>query len=142
MVDKDIRWLQRLSNFEKAYRQLDEAVALSQTRALSELEKQGVIQAFEYNYELAWNVIRDYFRWQGNSGITGSRDAIREAFANGLIDEGEQWMQMLKDRNRTSHTYNEETAREMLKNILELYHPLFSGFQQRMHEQARKHGFG
>ncbi|WP_375191686.1 nucleotidyltransferase substrate binding protein [Marinobacter sp.] len=142
MVDKDIRWLQRLSNFEKAYRQLDEAVALSQTRALSELEKQGVIQAFEYTYELAWNVIRDYFRWQGNSGITGSRDAIREAFANGLIDEGEQWMQMLKDRNRTSHTYNEETAREILKNILALYHPLFSGFQQRMHEQARKHGFG
>ena len=89
MVDKDIRWLQRLSNYEKAYRQLDEAVALSQTRALSELEKQGVIQAFEYTYELAWNVIRDYFRWQGSSGITGSRDAIREAFANGLVDEGE-----------------------------------------------------
>ena len=131
-----------MSNFEKAYRQLDEAVALSQTRALSELEKQGVIQAFEYTYELAWNVIRDYFRWQGNSDITGSRDAIREAFANGLVEEGEQWMQMLKDRNRTSHTYNEETAREILKNILELYHPLFSKFQKRMREQAKKHGIG
>jgi len=142
MVDRDIRWLQRLNNFEKAYRQLDEAVALSQTRALSELEKQGVIQAFEYTYELAWNVIRDYFRWQGSSGITGSRDAIREAFANGLVDEGEQWMQMLKDRNRTSQTYNEETAREILKNILELYHPLFSEFLQRMREQAKKHGLG
>lgn len=142
MSNEDIRWLQRLRNFEKAYRQLDEAVALSQTRELSELEKQGVIQAFEYTYELAWNVIRDYFRWQGNSGITGSRDAIREAFANGLIDEGEQWMQMLKDRNRTSHTYNEETAREILKNILGLYHPLFTAFRDRMQEQAGKHGIG
>lgn len=142
MDNEDIRWLQRLSNFEKAYRQLDEAVALSHTRVLSELEKQGVIQAFEYTYELAWNVIRDYFRWQGNAEIAGSRDAIREAFANGLIDEGEQWMQMLKDRNRTSHTYNEETAREILKNILGLYHPLFSQLLQRMRTQATKHGIG
>ncbi|WP_341582348.1 nucleotidyltransferase substrate binding protein [Marinobacter metalliresistant] len=142
MVNEDIRWLQRLSNFDKAYRQLDEAVALSHSRELSELEKQGVIQAFEYTYELAWNVIRDYFRWQGNSGITGSRDAIREAFANGLIEEGEQWMHMLKDRNRTSHTYNEETAREILKNILQLYHPLFSEFRRRMGEEAQKHDIG
>lgn len=138
--ERDIRWLQRLNNFQKAFSQLDEAVALSHTRTLSELEKQGVIQAFEYNYELAWNVIRDYFRWQGNAEITGSRDAIREAFANGLIDEGEQWMQMLKDRNRTSHTYNEETAREILKNILALYHPLFAGLLERMRTQAEKYG--
>lgn len=138
--ERDIRWLQRLNNFQKAFSQLDEAVALSHARTLSELEKQGVIQAFEYTYELAWNVIRDYFRWQGNAEITGSRDAIREAFANGLIDEGEQWMQMLKDRNRTSHTYNEETAREILKNILTLYHPLFAGFLERMRMQAEKYG--
>ena len=139
MTEQDIRWLQRFSNFRKAFNQLDSAVQLSEERELSDLEKQGLIQAFEYTYELSWNMIRDYFRWQGNTGITGSRDAIREAFANGLIEDGDGWMRMLKDRNRTSHTYNEETAQEILKNILQLYHPLFVALQTRMADEARKH---
>jgi len=139
MTEQDIRWLQRFSNFKKAFNQLDSAVQLSEERELSDLEKQGLIQAFEYTYELSWNMIRDYFRWQGNTGITGSRDAIREAFANGLIEDGDGWMRMLKDRNRTSHTYNEETAQEILKNILKLYHPLFVALQTRMADEARKH---
>jgi nucleotidyltransferase substrate binding protein (TIGR01987 family) len=139
MTEQDVRWLQRFSNFRKAFNQLDSAVQLSEERELSDLEKQGLIQAFEYTYELSWNMIRDYFRWQGNTGITGSRDAIREAFANGLIEDGDGWMQMLKDRNRTSHTYNEETAQEILKNILQLYHPLFVTLQTRMADEVRKH---
>ena len=139
MTEQDVRWLQRFSNFRKAFNQLDSAVQLSEERELSDLEKQGLIQAFEYTYELSWNMIRDYFRWQGNTGITGSRDAIREAFANGLIEDGDGWMRMLKDRNRTSHTYNEETAQEILKNILQLYHPLFVTLQTRMADEVRKH---
>jgi len=139
MTEQDVRWLQRFSNFRKAFNQLDSAVQLSEERELSDLEKQGLIQAFEYTYELSWNMIRDYFRWQGNTGITGSRDAIREAFANGLIEDGDGWMRMLKDRNRTSHTYNEETAQEILKNILQLYHPLFGALQTRMADEAKKH---
>ena len=139
MTEQDVRWLQRFSNFKKAFNQLDSAVQLSEARELSDLEKQGLIQAFEYTYELSWNMIRDYFRWQGNTGITGSRDAIREAFANGLIEDGDGWMQMLKDRNRTSHTYNEETAQEILKNILQLYHPLFGALHTRMADEAKKH---
>ena len=139
MTEQDVRWLQRFSNFKKALNQLDSAVQLSEERELSDLEKQGLIQAFEYTYELSWNMIRDYFRWQGNTGITGSRDAIREAFANGLIEDGDGWMRMLKDRNRTSHTYNEETAQEILKNILQLYHPLFGALQTRMADEAKKH---
>ena len=139
MTEQDVRWLQRFSNFKKALNQLNSAVQLSEERELSDLETQGLIQAFEYTYELSWNMIRDYFRWQGNTGITGSRDAIREAFANGLIEDGDGWMQMLKDRNRTSHTYNEETAQEILKNILQLYHPLFGALQTRMADEAKKH---
>ncbi len=139
MTEQDVRWLQRFSNFRKAFSQLDSAVQLCQARELSDLEKQGMIQAFEYTYELSWNMIRDYFRWQGNVGIAGSRDAIREAFANGLIEDGDGWMRMLKDRNRTSHTYNEETAKEILRNILEHYHPLFVALQTRMDGEARKH---
>ncbi|MGP9833619.1 nucleotidyltransferase substrate binding protein [Marinobacter sp. NSM] len=139
MAEQDVRWLQRFSNFKKAFGQLDSAVQLCQTRDLSDLEKQGLIQAFEYTYELSCNTIRDYFRWQGNANIAGSRDAIREAFANGLIEDGEGWMRMLKDRNRTSHTYNEETAREILENVLTQYHSLFATLKTRMDQEAEKY---
>lgn len=110
MTKQDVRWLQRFSNYRKALQQLGEGVDLARSRELSRLEKQGFIRGFEYTYELAWNLLRDYLRWQGSTSVTGSRDAIREAFSAGLVDDGERWMQMLQDRNRTSHTYNEETA--------------------------------
>jgi nucleotidyltransferase substrate binding protein (TIGR01987 family) len=140
MTKQDVRWLQRFSNYRKALQQLGEGVDLARSRELSRLEKQGFIQGFEYTYELAWNLLRDYLRWQGSTSVTGSRDAIREAFAAGLVDDGERWMQMLQDRNRTSHTYNEETAEEILKNILDHYHPLFSLLHDKMTAEAQKHG--
>ncbi|MEX0606044.1 MAG: nucleotidyltransferase substrate binding protein [Marinobacter sp.] len=141
MSKQDVRWIQRFNNFKKAFSQLDDAVTLGQSRELSRLEKQGVIQAFEYTYELGWNLLRDFLRWQGNSGVTGPRDAIREAFSAGLIEDGERWMQMLQDRNRTSHTYNEETAEEILTNIFQNYHGLLTNLQQRMNSEMQKHGF-
>ncbi|OZB04714.1 MAG: nucleotidyltransferase [Marinobacter sp. 34-60-7] len=140
MNDQDIRWVQRLANFVKAFDQLNEATQLRATRALSKLEKQGVIQAFEYTYELAWNVLRDFLRWQGNTAITGSRDTIREAFAAGLIDDGETWMRMLQDRNRTSHTYNEETAEAILVNVFGQYHTAFLALKQRMQSEIESRG--
>ena len=85
------RWVQRLENYTQAFAQLNLAVALSKQRSLSDLEKQGLIQAFEFTHELAWNVIKDYFTYQGNPNITGSRDAVREAFNKGLIEDGEGW---------------------------------------------------
>ena len=85
--------------------QLGNAVAASRQRPLFELEKQGLIQTFEFTHELAWNVMKDYFAWQGNPAITGSRDTAREAFQKGLIEDGEGWMEMIKSRNQTSHTY-------------------------------------
>lgn len=129
MNTKDVRWLQRLNNFSKALAQLDEAIELMQLRQLSRLEKQGVIQAFEYSYELAWNTLKDFLLWQGIEGIIGSRDTIREAFSKGLIEEGQGWMNMLADRNRTSHTYNEETAEAILANISQQHHALLKALE-------------
>ena len=117
MNEPDIRWQQRCSNFQKALGQLGKAVSLSQQRSLSDLERQGLIQAFEYTYELGWNSLRDYLTYQGVAGIVGSRDTIREAFSLGLIADGEGWMEMLVDRNKTSHTYNEETAAEIMQKV-------------------------
>jgi nucleotidyltransferase substrate binding protein (TIGR01987 family) len=137
-MSEDIRWLQRLQNFSKAQAQLDEAMALMQARSLSKLEKQGVIQAFEYTYELGWNSLKDYLIWQGITGIVGSRDAIREAFSKGLLADGQGWMDMLVDRNRTSHTYNEETAEAILQNIQQHHHPLLKALEQTLLERAAK----
>lgn len=135
---KDVRWLQRLSNFSKALAQLDEAMELMQLRQLSRLEKQGVIQAFEYSYELAWNTLRDFLLWQGIEGIIGSRDTIREAFSQGLIEEGQGWMNMLADRNRTSHTYNEETAEAILSNISQQHHILLKALERVLLARAER----
>ena len=128
----DIRWHQRLANYEKAFARLAAAVALARQRALSELEKQGLIQAFEFTHELAWKVMKDYFVWQGTVDITGSRDATREAFSQGLVSDGEGWMEMIRSRNQTSHTYNEEVANEIAARITDQYAPLFDAFLQRM----------
>src|SRR5690606_2656193 len=132
MNREDIRWQQRLANYNRALYQLESAVQLARERALSDLEKQGLIQAFEFTHELAWNVMKDYFVYQGQNLITGSRDAIRAAFNNGLIDDGEAWMNTIKSRNKTSHTYNEETAEEVTVEIIHSYLDLFKKFQAKM----------
>jgi nucleotidyltransferase substrate binding protein (TIGR01987 family) len=105
---------------------------LSQERALTELEEQGLIQAFEFTHELAWNVMKDYFYYQGNTAISGARDATREAFSAGIIVDGQNWMEMIKSRNMSSHTYNEATATEISVKILTLYFELFTSFKDKM----------
>lgn len=129
---RDIRWHQRLANFEKAFSRLAAAVELAGQRPLSDLEKQGLIQTFEFTHELAWNVMKDYFAWQGTVDITGSRDATRESFSKGLVADGEGWMEMIRSRNQTSHTYNEEVANEIAARITGLYAPLLRAFLLRM----------
>lgn len=122
---KDVRWKQRFNNYQKAFQTLVEAVALANTRALSNLEGQGMIQSFEFTHELAWNVLKDYLEHQGFTGLVGSRDATRLAFKNGLIDDGEAWMAMIEDRNRPTHTYDETIAQEVVSNIRNRFFPAF-----------------
>jgi len=128
----DIRWVQRLDNLKSAMSQLEGAAVLKDQRPLSELEKQGVIQAFEFCHELAWNVLKDYFEYQGNIGITGSRDAAREAFNRGLIEDGDLWMEMIKSRNKTSHTYNKSVAQEIVDKTFSQYVTAFKRLVEKM----------
>ena len=118
MTEHDIRWIQRLANFTKALGQLDRFI---QQGNLNELEKQGLIQAFEYTYELAWNTIKDYFEAQGETEIFGSRDAFRLAFKRGLIQNGQIWMDMIKNRTLSTHTYNEEIADTIAGMVVDTY---------------------
>lgn len=139
-MNLDIRWHQHLANYTSAFNELDEAVALNNQRPLSKLEEQGLIQAFEYTYELAWNSIKDFYQAQGESDIQGSRDAIRMAFRRGLITDGDLWMEMIKSRTLTSHTYNRETARLIVSQILNDYHNAFklllTNLQHRKQEET------
>ena len=133
----DKRWIQRFDNFKSAFLQLQAAVIISEQRVLTDLEKQGVIQAFEFTHELAWNVLKDYFEYQGNASITGSRDATREAFQKDLITNGDAWMEMIKSRNLTSHTYNKKIADDIVHKILDLYTFAFAEFLEKMESLAK-----
>lgn len=129
--NEDIRWKQRLENFKKAFFQLEKGVKKYKETSLNELEKQGLIQSFEYNYELAWNLLRDYFVYQGVVDIKGSRDAIRLGFQYGIIENGEIWIEMIGARNQTSHTYNEKLVEEIIKKIIEEYYIEFQKLIQK-----------
>nr|WP_299415878.1 nucleotidyltransferase substrate binding protein [uncultured Emticicia sp.] len=122
MENQNIRWVQRFSNYKKAFSQLKKFIDKGK---LNELEQQGLIQAFEYTYELAWNTIKDFYENQGEINIQGSRDAFRLAFNRGLIENGDIWLDMVKSRTKTSHTYNEETANEIANAITNSYFNLF-----------------
>ncbi len=126
MNTPDIRWIQRLDHFAKAFSQLKEAVELSQQRRLSRLEEQGLIQAFEYTHELAWNTLKDFLENRGVRNLYGSKDATREAFRSGLIENGDAWMEMIKSRNLTTHTYDETTASKIAAAILDSYYAEFA----------------
>ena len=136
MDNKDIRWVQRFNSFSKALTQLKMFIAKGDE--LNELEKQGLIQSFEYNFELSWNLIKDYYEYQGESAIQGSRDAFRLGFNRGLIENGELWMKMIESRMLTSHTYNQETADEVVKVILMIYFTLFTELHTKMSDLLSK----
>ena len=138
VMENDIRWMQRFENYKKALTQLKEAIELIKTRKLSNLEKQGTIQAFEYTHELAWKLLKDFLEYKGNTDIYGSKDAVRNAFKLGILENGEIWMQMIKSRNITSHTYDEYTADEIILLIKDIYFDEFEKFEKKMENLKSK----
>ena len=136
-MEGSLRWLERFEKFKKALGQLKSAKELYEQRELTELEKQGFIQVFEYTFDLSWNLIRDYFIYQGITEIRGSRDAFRLAFKYGIVEDGELWMEMIQARNLTSHTYDEKMAEELLGEIIRRYYPAFERLRSKF-EDIRK----
>lgn len=99
---------------------------------MNELEEQGLIQAFEYTYELTWNTLKDYLESQGETEIYGSRSAFRLSFQRGLIEDGETWMDMVRSRTLTSHTYNEEIAKQIANDVSRKYFPQFMKLYEKL----------
>lgn len=135
-MKEDIRWKQRFQNYKKALDQLRDAVLLHRQRPLSNIERQGSVKAFECTHELAWKVMKDYFQYQGNTHITGSRDATRESFQNQLITDGESWMGMINTRNRAVHTYDDAMVDRIILKVADVYYNLFIDFEKVMGKLA------
>lgn len=146
---EDIRWHQRFSNYRKALgklannidyiRKMYEMNENSAASAFDEIAdtiedifKQGLIQSFEFTHELAWKVMQDFAKDQGNTEIRGSKDATRYAARVDLITDAHVWMEMILSRNETSHTYNEETANEIFTSIITQYYPLLKEFETKI----------
>lgn len=115
---KEIRWRQRFQNYEKAFIQLSDAVY--QLDQLSTLEKEGLVQRFEYTFELGWKTLKDFLESK-NVEVKFTRDVIKESFKTELLDDGEIWLEMLEKRNQMSHTYDEVIFRSVLNDIESRY---------------------
>jgi nucleotidyltransferase substrate binding protein (TIGR01987 family) len=133
-MNKDIRWKQRFQNYAKALQQLREAVAKTK---LDRLQEQGMIQCFEYTCELAWKTLQDFLaEARGYTDVRGPRPVLEQAFADGIIAAGTQWLAMLKDRNQTSHLDDAKAVQQVLGRIRTTYFPLFTSLEVMFKEQS------
>ena len=123
-MEEVIRWIQRFDKYKKAFSSLSADIKLAEKRKLSDIEQRGLIQAFEYTYELAWNTIKDFYQSIGETEIQGSRDAYRIAFNRKLVSNS-TLIETVRSRQLTSHTYNKETAEEIFNDIKNKYYDAF-----------------
>ena len=133
-LNENIRWKQRFNNFSKAYKLLNSVFKERKIEELSILEQEGVIQRFEYTYELAWKTLKDYLEYNGNLNnidIT-ARNVFKEAYSAGIIKEQGIFIDMMLSRNLLSHTYDFARFKEIIikiendyLNVLEDLHNFF-----------------
>lgn len=132
-MTEDIRWIQRLQNWNRALTQLTKFMERDE---LNELEEQGLIQSFEYNHELAWKTQKDYLQDQGYDDLFGSKNVAKKAFEVGLVNDGQLWLDMIASRNLSSHTYNEEVTREIVDAIIDRYYEAFCSLNTKLNQLA------
>ncbi len=119
MHPKEIRFKQRFENFKKAFAQLEKAV--NDYNRLNILEKEGLIQRFEYTFELSWKLLKDYLEAKGLM-VKFPRDTLKLAFETEIIKNGEKWMEMLEFRNITAHTYDEKNFNIALEKVVKEFY--------------------
>ena len=131
----------RLEAFGRAMRRLEQGIALVRTRADDEeltMEEEGLIQRFEYCFELGWKLLQDVEKDLNGQGLGGPRAAIRWATDEGWVDDGEVWMSMLQSRNVTTHVYDRAMIQPVLQKIRGTYFRALHGLE----EAARNHCAG
>lgn len=118
-MDKSIRWQQRFNNLENTFLFLKEGL---QKESLDPYQEAGIIQSFEFTFELSWKTLKDFLESMGTK-VDFAREALKEAFATQLIKDGHLWLDMLEKRNLLSHTYNREQASHAVDLIRNHYFP-------------------
>jgi len=131
-MTNDIRWIQRLSNYKKGLAVLERSVVIAQERKLNEMEEQGLVKGFEFTFELSWKLLKDYLESKGFKDFHGSKDTFKIAFQEGLISNGEIWMEMIDSRNRSSHTYEESIAKQIISLLVSKYFLKFKELSEKM----------
>ena len=133
MEHQDIRWIQRYANFHKACQRLLEVTEGDvPIDNLSELEQEGLVQRFEYTFELAWKTLQDLLNYKGYEFMSGPNGTLKMAFEDGLITQHEGWSRMAKSRNTLSHVYDEEEARAITSMIFDEYAPLLKALDEKL----------
>lgn len=129
---QDIRWQQRFQNFQRAFGLLQQAMDLDY-RSLNQLEKEGVIQRFEFTFELAWKVLKDKMEHDGLLiDQISPRAVVRQAWQAKYIDDAEVWLRMIGDRNLMSHTYDSAKFEAVLQTIAAEYLPMLSDWRLKL----------
>ena len=135
-MNREVRWHYRFRNFSRAYILLSEATE-REVGALNQLEREGVIQRFEYTFELAWNTLKDRLEYAGVALTEVTpRNVIRQAFAAKLIADAETWTDMLVDRNLMSHTYDFARFEAVINNIRDRYMAVLEEMYLRLGEET------
>lgn len=125
MGQEDIRWKQRFSNFQRAFLLLRD-MRERELASFSQLEKEGAIQRFEFVFELAWKVLKDYLEAEGVLLESNTpRQVIKQAFAAGLLPDAQTWIDIMLLRNKISHTYDQQVFEQALHTIRDDYYPAF-----------------
>jgi nucleotidyltransferase substrate binding protein (TIGR01987 family) len=135
MQNADIRWEQRFGNYRKALAKLEQVAAGKDIASLSELEKEGMIQRFEYTFELAWKTLQDLLEYKGYRDIAGPNPVLEQALNDGYIENEKGWRSMKKSREMTSHTYNSETAEDISEDIVAHYYKLLKALEARLEQE-------
>ena len=131
----DIRWQQRFQNFERAFLRLREALE-QDPASLNQLEKEGIIQRFEYTFELAWKVLKDKMEFDGlEINQISPKRVVRDAYAAHYIDNADLWLQMIGDRNLMSHTYDVAKFEAVIDTLRSSYLPLLDEWYLQLKEE-------
>ena len=132
---QDIRWKQRFQNYEKAFKRLSRAIEVVKATPDDDLLQSGLIQTYEYTFELAWKTLKDYLTLEGFE-VRSPRETIRQGFQSGYIMNGEDWLQALADRNLTTYIYDDKIIARVLSDIFERYFFLLQDFYISFKEKA------
>lgn len=128
-MDVDVRWKQRFQNFDKAFKRLTDAIQIIRNEPDNVLLQAGLIQTYEFTFELAWKTLKNYLEMEGFT-VPSPRATLRQAFQCGYIQQGDVWLKALNDRNLTAHTYDDEVAKEVIADIQQTYYFLLRDLHQ------------